>query len=296
MELRHLRYFVAVAELLNFTKAAARLNVAQPALSRQIKDLEDELGVRLFERSSRFVDLTDAGKTFVSEARSVLQRAELAAQSVRVFATGDHGEIHLGYAPSPTVELLPKLLQAFEQQFPGVRVNLHDLSVQEMFQGLRERRLDAALTIHSSPRQMRGLVFEGLRIYPVCLAVHKKHPLAQAQCVNLAQIEPERLMVYSRAEYPDYHEWLKKVYEEANKTPPANVEEHDSGTGIMAAVEAGRGVALVPSILSCVAGPRLVFLGLHPSPQPFIIGVAYHRRHLSPAARRFIRVAIALKS
>jgi DNA-binding transcriptional LysR family regulator len=296
MELRHLRYFVSVAELLNFTRAAARLNVAQPALSRQIRDLEDELGVRLFERSSRFVCLTEAGKTFVSEARSVLQRAELAAQTVRVFATGERGEIHLGYAPSPTVELLPKVLRAFEKQFPGVRVNLHDLSVQEMFQGLRERRLDAALTVHSSPRQMRGLVFEGLRTYPVCLTVRKKHPLALAQRVNLAQIQQERLIVYSRAEYSDYHEWLKKVYEEADQTPPATTEEHDSGTGIMAAAEAGRGVPLVPSVLSCVAGPRLVFLRLHPSPQPFIIGVAYHRRHLSPAAGRFVRAAIALKS
>ena len=232
----------------------------------------------------------------MSEARSVLQRAELAAQTVPVYATGDRGEIHLGYAPSPTVELLPKVLQAFESQFPGVRVTLHDLSVQEMFQGLRERRLDAALTIHSSPRQMRGLVFEGLRIYPVCLAVHKKHPLAQAQRVNLAQIDQERLIVYSLAEYPDYHEWLKRLYEEANQTLSANLEEHDSGTGIMAAVEAGRGVALVPSVLSCVAGPRLRFLGFHPSPPPFIIGVAYHRRHLSPAAQRFVRVAIARKS
>src|SRR6059036_2493105 len=97
MELRHLRYFVAVAELLNFTKAASRLRVAQPALSRQIRDLEEELGVTLLERSSRSVRLTDAGTAFTGEARAVLQRMEEAVQTARAFATGERGELHLGY-------------------------------------------------------------------------------------------------------------------------------------------------------------------------------------------------------
>lgn len=144
MELRHLRYFVTLAKLLNFTKAAAKLHVAQPALSRQIRDLEDELGVQLLERNSRFVRLTAAGATFVHEARAVLDRAQEAAQAARAFATGERGEIQLGYAPSPTVELLPQALQAFQKDSPGVRVTLHDLPVQEMLQGLREGRLDAA--------------------------------------------------------------------------------------------------------------------------------------------------------
>jgi DNA-binding transcriptional LysR family regulator len=296
MELRHLRYFLAVAELLNFTKAAAKLNVAQPALSRQIRDLEDELGVPLFERTSRFVDLTDAGKEFVIEAREVLQRAELAKKKVRAFATGERGEIHLGYAPSPAVELLPKALQAFAEQCPGVRMHLHDLSIEEMLQGLRVGRLNAALTVQASPKRMRGLVFEGLRTYPVCIAVHRKHPLARAKTVNLTQLEQEHLIVYSRTEYPDYHEWLRGVFEQAKQILPTELEEHDSGAGIMAAVEAGRGVALVPSILSYFAGPRLKFLGLQPSPEPFVVGVAYHRRNLSPAARRFVNTVTGLKA
>lgn len=296
MELRHLRYFLAVAEMLNFTKAAAKMNVAQPALSRQIRDLEEELGVPLFERTSRFVDLTDAGREFVTEAREVLQRMELATKKVRAFATGERGEIHLGYAPSPSVELLPKALQAFAEQCPDVRMNLHDLSIEEMLQGLRAGRLNAALTVQSSPKRMRGLVFEGLRTYLVCVAVHRKHGFARAKTVTLAQLEQEHLIVYSRTEYPDYHEWLRDLFEQAKQTLPAEVEEHDSGTGIMAAVEAGRGVALVPSILSSVAGPRLKFLGLEPSPKPFVVGVAYRRHNLSPAARRFVHTVSGLKA
>src|SRR5690349_14480133 len=99
MELRHLRYFVAVGELLNFTKAAAKLRVAQPALSRQIHDLEEELGVPLLERNSRSVRLTSAGKAFVKDAQAVLQSAEAAIQTARAFAKGERGEIHIGYAP-----------------------------------------------------------------------------------------------------------------------------------------------------------------------------------------------------
>src|SRR5262249_39857120 len=98
MELRHLRYFVTVAELLNFTKAAAKVRVAQPSFSRQIRDLEEELGVALLERNSRFVRLTEAGKAYATEARAVLQRAEAAARTARAFAKRSHGQLNLGYA------------------------------------------------------------------------------------------------------------------------------------------------------------------------------------------------------
>jgi len=296
MELRHLRYFVTVADLLNFTKAAATLRVAQPSLGRQIHDLEDELGVALLKRNSRFVRLTAAGEAFLSEARALLQQSEKAAQTVRAFATGERGEIHIGYAPSLTVEVLPQALRAFEQQCPRVRVTLHDLSVSEMIQGLNERRLDIALIARPSNKQLRGLVFAELRTYPVCLAVHGKHSLAQAKYVSLAQIEQERLIVYARAEYPDYHEWLQEVFKKARQALPQGTEEHDGGNGIVAAVEAGRGVALVPSIIASVAGARLTLLSLRPSPQPFVVGVAYQRRDPNPAARRFVDMVGSFKT
>src|ERR1043165_3345386 len=110
MELRHLRYFVAVAAALNFTKAAAKLRVAQPALSRQVRDLEDELGAQLIERSSRSVRLTDADGAFLTEARAIIERVDAAAKMARAVARGESGEVHVGYAPSLTVELLPCIL------------------------------------------------------------------------------------------------------------------------------------------------------------------------------------------
>src|SRR5713226_6001151 len=176
MELRHLRYFAAVAEEENVTRAAARLRVSQPSLSRQIRDLEDELGVALFNHGAKAVRLTEAGKVFLTEARAVLQRAGEAVQMVKAVASGQRGEIHVGYAPSLTVELLPRALKFFQEANPGVRVQLHDLSTQEMLRGLRDGKLDVALLVQVSPKVLTGLVFEELLRYPVCVALHPAHP------------------------------------------------------------------------------------------------------------------------
>jgi len=294
MELRHLRYFVTVAGRLNFTKAAAKLRVAQPALSRQIHDLEDELGVALLERNSRFVRLTDAGRAFLTEAQAVLQCSEKAALTARAFATGERGEIHIGYAPSLSVELLPQALQVFEKQCPHVRVVLHDLSVSEMIQGLAEGRLDVALTARPLARQLRGLVFTRLRNYYVCIALNNHHPLARHKRVNLNQLKNERFIAYTRTEYPEYHEWVDTLFRQSQNTSPELFEEHDSGTSLITAVEAARGVAIVPSVFSCVVGQRLTLCELQPGPEPLSVGLAYRSRQLSPAARRFVKLTSAL--
>jgi DNA-binding transcriptional LysR family regulator len=294
MELRHVRYFTTVAALLNFTKAAAKLRVAQPALSRQIHDLEEELGVSLLERNSRLVRLTDAGKAFLNDAHELLRRADAAVQTARAFATGERGEIRIGYAPSLTVEVLPQALRAFETQCPQVRVALHDLSIQEMLQSLRDGRLDAALTIESSAKAMRGLAFAKLRTYSACVAFNRAHRLAGAKRVHLAALRDERLVVYSRAEYPEYHEWLNAILDGSLRDALATGEEHDNGTSIIAAVEAGRGIAVVPSIVASVAGTRLVFREIQPKPEPVVVGLAYRRRHLGPAAQRFVETVSGL--
>src|SRR5690554_5101082 len=125
MELRHLRYFVAVAEEQNITRAAARLHVSQPPLSRQIRDLEDELGVALFEHGAKSVRLTDAGRAFLPEAHAALQRVDEAVRTVKAIAAGKRGEIHVGYAPSLAVDLLPAALRKFQELNPHVGVQLH---------------------------------------------------------------------------------------------------------------------------------------------------------------------------
>ncbi len=288
MELRHLRYFVAVAEEQNITRAAARLRVSQPPLSRQIRDLEDELGVGLLTRSAHAVKLTEAGRVFLGEARAVLLRADEAVQTARAVASGMGGSIDIGYAPSLTVDLLPRALQAFQENCPGVRARLHDLSTEEMLAGVRDERLHAALMVRPSAAALRGLSFENLRTYPVCVAASPAHSLARARSVTLARLRSERLIGYTEKDYPEYHEWLNALFE--GVTPPVS-EEHDSVTSLIAAVESGRGVALVSQSLACLAGPRLKLRPLRPSPPPMRVGIAFLAKHPSPSTQRFVASA-----
>src|SRR2546430_144112 len=208
MELRHLRYFVAVAEAENVSRAALKMHVSQPGISRQIRDLEEEIEFQLFERSAKSLKLTEAGKIFLTEARAVLQRAEDAVNTARAVAMGGRGELHVGYAPSPTVRLLPPTLRAFQAELPDVRVKLHDLSTEEMVAGLREGGLQIAFVVRLTPAMLRGLRFEELARDSICLAVAPKHPLAGRRTVTLAEVAREPLITYSRKDYPDAHENL----------------------------------------------------------------------------------------
>src|SRR5258707_3482128 len=171
MELRHLRYFLAVAEALNFTKAAALLRVAQPALSRRVQDLEDEIGVDLLKRSPRGVVLTAEGKVFLDKTRHILKLVDESVETVRALARGEYGELHVGYAPSPTVEILPPALAAFQKAVPRVRVLLHDLSSDELFTDLQNGMLELAIMVPPADDQTAGIQFEVLRTYPLCVAM-----------------------------------------------------------------------------------------------------------------------------
>jgi DNA-binding transcriptional LysR family regulator len=290
MELRHLRYFVAVAEEQNVTRAAARLHVSQPPLSRQIRDLEEELGVALFEHSARAVRLTAAGRLFLDEARAVLRRAEQAVQAVRVAAGADGGELNVAYAPSLTVEILPATLRLFQSEAPGARVKLHDFSTEQMLAGLQRASLDVALMIDPGRKALRDLQFEKLHRYALCLAVHPTHPLARAGKVKVEDVLKERLIAYSKADYPEYHDLLVSIFQPFRHLPKVG-EEHDSSTSLIAAVEAGRGVAFVPSSLSCLAGPRLTLQRLTPNPEPLVVGLARKAGLASPLLNQFINAA-----
>jgi DNA-binding transcriptional LysR family regulator len=271
MDLRHLRYFVVVAEEQNVTRAAERLHVSQPPLSRQIRDLEEELGVGLFRRTAKSLALTEAGKIFLNEARAVLLRAEQAVQTVRAVAEGERGRLRVGYAPSLTVELLPRALRLFEGKCPGVRVTLHDLTTEECVQRLAARKLDVALTVRPSGRSMRGLTFEKLVGYPLCCAVGEAHPLAKKRSIALVQLRQERFMVYSQEDYPEYFDWLSGLFK-PYPFDPRRVEEYDSAPGLIAAVEAGRGIAIVSASMKCLTGPHVKLLPLKPALPPLVVG------------------------
>jgi len=289
MELRHLRYFVAVAKEENVSRAALRLHVSQPGLSRQIRDLEGELGFSLLERSAKSVRLTDAGRTFLTEAEAVLRRADEAIKAARVVASGHQEELNVGYAPMPTVRFLPSALRAFRKEFPRVHVKLHDLSPEEMLTGLHDEKIDLAFLVRPTRSMLRGLHFEEVVQDHMRVAVGRNHPLGTRRSISVTELRSESLVAYSRKEYPEYHAYLGAIFGRPRARPHI-VEEYDDGVGLVTALATGSSVSVLPQSLELTAGKRIKLIPIVPSPPPLVTGVAWVPSRITPAAERFLRV------
>ncbi|QJE94993.1 LysR family transcriptional regulator [Luteolibacter luteus] len=287
MELRHLRYFVAVAEEENVTRAAARLHVAQPSLSRQIRDLEHELGVDLFDHAVRSVRLTAAGRHFLGEAREAIARIEQATRSVQEFVHGAAGELHIGYAPSLSTTTLPRALRLFLGRYPKVQAQLHDLSTEEMIAGIRAGSLDVALIAKTSEHPWDGVEFREIARHRPAVALPPSHNLAKADAIDLKSLGDQSLLAYGRTQYPEYHAWLQQVFGE--KAVPKIAGEYDSSSSLIASVESGCGIALVQEGFETLAGSRLSIRpikGLKGA--GFSFGVAFDPKKASPKIEAFI--------
>ena len=292
MELRHLRYFVAVAEAENVLRAATqKLHVSQPAVSRQIRDLEDELGAQLFERTGKSVRLTEAGFLFLKEARAVLERTNEAVRSVRAFAQAGETELHVGYTPALRAQIVSPTLRAFQREMPKVHVKLHDWSNEKIVTGLRDGRLQLAFTVRPSKRGgSRDLRFEELRREQVRLAVPPTHPFAQRRSVSLADAAKEAFVGLTREDFPDYNAYLNAVFAPV-KNKPRVIEEHDSMTSVISAIEAGTGVGISMDALSYSFASRVKLVRLTPEPKPLSLGIATRKGKLSPATEKFCQCA-----
>ena len=284
MELRHLKYFVAVAEEQNITRAAARLHVSQPPLSRQIHDLEHELGVTLFERGPKAVRLTKAGKLFLPEARAVLQRAEDAMRTVKNIRTQ---ELNVGYAPSPTLEVLPAALRLFRKVEPEVQVLLHDLSTGEMLAGLRDESLDVALLVIENTRATPEIRVEKLTEFPMGVLLPLDHPLSRAKAIKVGEIANEDFVAYSEKEYPDYHKFLNKLFQPTKRKPRIAVEV-DGAASLTTAVSSGRGIAIVADTFGTLAAGCAAFVPLTPCPPPLQLQIGVRRQENSALVLKFI--------
>jgi LysR family transcriptional regulator, benzoate and cis,cis-muconate-responsive activator of ben and cat genes len=292
VELRHLRYFVAVAEAENVLRAATqKLHVSQPAVSRQIRDLEDELGAQLFERTGKSVRLTDAGYLFLKEARAVLERTDEAVRSVRAFAQAGETELHVGYTPALRAQIVSPTLRAFQREMPKVHVKLHDLSNEKIVTGLRDGRLQLAFIVRPSKRgEFRDLRFEELLREQVRLAVPPTHPFAQRRSVSLVDAAREPFVGLTREDFPDYHAYLVAIFAPV-KNKPRVIEEHDSMTSVISAIEAGTGVGVAVDALGYSFGSRVKLVRLTPEPKPISFGIAARKGKLSPATEKFCHCA-----
>jgi len=290
MELRHLRYFQAVGESLNFTKAAAQLRIAQPALSRRIQDLEEEIGVDLLKRSPRGVSLTAEGKLFLEKTRQILKFADESVEQVRALARGQLGDLHIGYSPSPTVEILPPALATFQKAYPHVNVLLHDASQREIVDGLHNGTLELAIVPQVMKWQTPGIEFEVLRTYPYCVALAPKHPLARLKTIPLEKVADEPIIGFARKDYPEYFPFIERLFLPLGVKPRVAVE-CDSASSLITAVETGRGIALAISAFKIVSGRRLVYRPITGINDEIPVGIARAKNgDVTPAGEKFCDV------
>jgi DNA-binding transcriptional LysR family regulator len=271
MELRQLRYFVAVAEEGNISRAAKKIFLTQPALSRQIKALEDEIGQPLLVRQAHSFGLTPAGEALVREARELLQHAEEVLERVR--AAGRGVRIRVGYAPSLAAGILSAAVQAFTQTHANARVELFDLSTKEMLAGLEGAGLDVALTVEPG-NASRGLKWTPLVRTPWQLAVNRNDPLARRSRITPVEVARAPLLVFCQRDYPEYWDtitgWLR-----GHRLRPRIAGEYDGVDSLMAAVESGLGVAMVTIRAGRLVPERVRLKPLSDAPAPLCIAAGF---------------------
>jgi len=267
MELRQLRYFVAVAEEGNINRAAQKIFLTQPALSRQIKALEEEIGLCLLERQARSIRLTPAGEALMNEARELLRQAEQLPDRVRAASRGVR--LRVGYAPSLASGMLSVAVGSFTQVHPNAAVELFDLSTQEMLAGLESGGLEVVVTV-CRQEATRGIAWTPLTHAPWQLATARTHPLARKKQVAPGDVASERLLVFCRRDYPEYWEtvagWLR-----AHHLQPRIAGEFDGVHSLLAAVESGLGVALVTARTAERFPKQIVLRPLQSAPEPLAI-------------------------
>ncbi|WP_285777651.1 LysR family transcriptional regulator [Microtetraspora sp. NBRC 13810] len=237
-ELRQMRYFVAVAEELSFTRAAERLRIAQQSLSQQIRVLERAVGARLFDRDTRGTRLTEVGRLFLPEARAVIDRAEQAVSSVGRAARGEIGRLNLAFLASVTNYLLPPVVRAFRERFPDVELTTDDLGIAELVAGLREGRYDAAFT---RPPLVDGLATRTLFVERACAVLPEDHPLATRAELHLAELAGEPWVLTPRSSWPPWHHKYDRDYSQAGFTPNV-VQRATTVPNLLGLVAAGVGV------------------------------------------------------
>ena len=255
-ELAQLRCFTTVATELNFRRAAERLNMTQPPLSRQIQLLEHHLGVALFTRSTRSVALTAAGRAFFIEAQNLLERAQQAAALAKRFAEGDIGSVTISFVGSAVYEFLPKVIAEARLKQPQVKISLEEMNTYQQHEAMRARRID--LGIVRSPLLQPGFATECLVREPFVLAVPSNHRLATADSVAVSDLDGEPFLMYSHAAYPPFNELLTGMFRSA-RVAPQYVQWLGSSLTILALVNAGMGLALVPRCAASVVFKGVTF-------------------------------------
>lgn len=295
MELRQLRQFVMLAETCNFHRAAERLNMAQPPLSVSIRKLETELGVRLFNRSSRGVSLTEAGSGALREAKAALFHIEETARIARAVDAGEAGRLRIGFVGSATYALLPRLLPLFRARYPDVALELQEGTNGQIVAMLEAHTLDIGI-VRMPFRNRHAIRCVTIERDVLIAALWAGHPLANKRRLALRDLADEPFVHYAAGEVGGMRAVTTAMFQDAGFSPGVAQEAVQVDT-VISLVESRLGVALVPSIAASRASKAVVFRKLADASASATIGIAlaYDPRHDSSTAKRFRALAIEKK-
>jgi DNA-binding transcriptional LysR family regulator len=288
MELRHLRYFVAVAEALNFTKAAAQLRLAQPSLTRQIHNLEEEIGVRLLNRTKSRVALTEEGRSFLADARRVLTLADESVLAVQRLSRGETGQLNIGYLASFKLEILPRSLEIFRQNFPHIVLNLFDMNPGAQLRALDARKIDLGFAGTRPAQGSEDLRWETIARHKAVAVLPVRHPLSRKKQVPLADLKSMFFVGMSEKTHPGFRDWLNALCRPAEFTPRI-LQDAEMESSLMTFVAEGFGVSIVREQLKSVPHPGVAFRELSPVVRSDFY-VAWNRNNDSRALQQYLNL------
>jgi DNA-binding transcriptional LysR family regulator len=294
MELRHLRYFIALAEELHFGRAAEKLCIAQPPLSQQIQQLEREIGFKLFARSSRKVELTPAGRVYLDEVRATMAALEKAVFNGRRVERGEIGRLAIGFVGTATYAILPESLRRYRSIYPEVDLTLRELVSARQVQALREHRIQVGFArpaITDSP----DIVCESVATEPFVAALPENHRLAKRSGIPLAALSTEEFVLFPRTPKPSYGDLIFDICEAVGFRPNVTQETAEIQTAV-SLVAGGMGVTLVPASASNVYRHGVVFVPiLEPVPSS-VLTVVYRSDDESPTLKAFLNIVRAIRN
>src|SRR6267143_935703 len=288
MELRHLRYFVAVGEEQHYGRGAQRLRLAQPALSRQIQDLEEEIGFKLFDRLSRGVRLSTAGKLFLEEARRILQQVEQATARAKRVASGQSGTLRVGFVESMSWHgIVPDSFREFRTRQPDAELQLKPLSSREQIEAVHSGGLDAGFVFAISNIN-RGLAQLPLASLNLMLAAPKGHPLTKLKVLRLRDLSDAAFVWFPRRESPAYYDRLMHECFRGGLKSPHIVQEGVNEATILSLVSCGLGVAFVSSATRWRCPESVVVLPVMDLNLPLPLALIWRKDNVSPLLAKFV--------
>ncbi|MEG3440109.1 LysR family transcriptional regulator [Pannus brasiliensis CCIBt3594] len=291
MELRHLKYFVAVAEEGSFSRAAVRLYLSQPALSRQIKHLEAELSVTLFLRRSDGLQLTEAGNFFLEQAREIVSRSDLAVQTTRERYTEAEKPVAIGYIPTILCSFLGSALHRFGLAHPRIAIDLREMSPGEQVKALREGAIDIAFMGNPPDELEEEFIVKCIKSVPIAALLSDAHRLAGHSSIDLRELSGEPFIGMSAETFPGRNDRIVDTCRQAGFTPDLSLLA-DSHASMIALVGARRGVAVMPIEAEALPHPNVRFVALH-HPLYYARSTAVWRKELpARSLKRFLGILL----